>query len=78
MKWEVLGLTLDVPRHELPKSFRRGLEALNQHPYSARLPVLFQTFYNLFGGFIAMNDREELELMERFTGIPATRSSTRY
>jgi hypothetical protein len=69
--FKVLDVTLDVPKYTLPGSFRRGLAALKQHAHAARLPVLFQTFYNLFGGFIAINDKEELELMERFTGIPA-------
>jgi hypothetical protein len=69
--WKILDTAVDLPKHSLPKSFDRGLDALKKHPHMARLPVLFQTFYNLFGGFISFHDTDELELMYRFTGIPA-------
>jgi len=69
--WEILGRPVTLPKHNLPKSFDRGLDALKKHPHMERLPVLFQTFYTLFGGFIALYD-DELELMHRFTGIPAS------
>jgi len=71
VQWKILDTAVELPKHNLPRSFNRGLDALKKHPHMARLPVLFQTFYNLFGGFISFHDSDELELMHKFTGIPA-------
>lgn len=64
-------LSFDVPIHQLPVSFRQGLQALGAHPHSAKIPYLMQVFYSLLGGVVFFNDADELALVKKLTGVPA-------
>ena len=65
-------LSLDVPLHALPASFNAGLQKLREHPHAAHLPLLFQTFAELFGGVLFLDDPQELDLLSRLSGVPAS------
>jgi hypothetical protein len=54
----------------LPPRFVEGLRRLRAHPHSLRLPYLFQSFLELFGGFVFQDLEGELALLEAFTGVP--------
>lgn len=65
------SLALPIPMHALPQSFHRGLEVIRDHQHGPKLPYLFQVFYSLFGGFLFIDDEDDLQLVEMFTGVPA-------
>jgi len=64
------GLSLRLPLHALPRSFVSGMEKLRGHAHFSRLPYLFQSFYDVLGGFLAFKDEEELAFLEALTNIP--------
>jgi hypothetical protein len=60
----------ELLRHNVPPRFAEGLRRLHAHPYSLTLPYLFQTFLELFGGFLFQDSEDELALLEALTGVP--------
>lgn len=67
---KLAGRTIRFPRHDLPQRFVDGLELLRKHPHSRQLPYLYQSFLELFGGFLFFDDERELALVQAFTGVP--------
>jgi hypothetical protein len=64
------GNVFRFPKHDLPSRFVEGLDLLRKHPHNRHLPYLYQCFLELFGGFVFLEDDEELTLLESFTKIP--------
>jgi hypothetical protein len=55
----------------LPESFSLGLQTISSRPYFPKLPVFWQTFMFLFGGFILLDRKdEEYEALSLRTDIP--------
>ncbi len=59
-----------IIKKNLPPKFINGLKILYSHPYTNRLPYLFQTFLELYGGFIFLDSEEDLGPLEALSGIP--------
>ncbi len=60
----------EIHRHNVPPRFAEGLQKLHARPYSLSLPYLFQTFLELFGGFLFQDSDDELALLEALTTVP--------
>jgi hypothetical protein len=63
--------SIDLPRHNLPDKYFRGLQRMKGHQYGANIPYLFEAFYIIFGGFLFVDMPDELELLSRLTNIPS-------
>jgi hypothetical protein len=55
----------------MPAAFRRGLLELGSHKHRLRIPLLWQIFIEIFGGFYLLTDTSDLDAMSACTGIPA-------
>ena len=67
---EFEGSSFDMPRHDLPQKYFNGLERMRQHEHGAKIPYLFEVFYSVFGGFLFVENQDELELLSLTTNIP--------
>ena len=67
---EFPGLSVDIPRHDLPANYFNGLERMRSHEHGSKIPYLFEVFYSLLGGYIFYEDQDELELLSQITNIP--------
>jgi hypothetical protein len=57
--------------HDLPASFKKGLDSLEAQPSFHRYPVFWQWYLWLFGGFILKDYQEgEYELLSVKSGVP--------
>jgi hypothetical protein len=65
------GIIIKMSRHNLPQRYEERAEQLQQHEHALRLPFFFQVIAELCGGFVALDDADELTFLETLTGIPA-------
>lgn len=70
-RMEFAGLSIDIPRHDLPPKYFNGLDRMKSHEHGSKIPYLFEVFYSLFGGYIFCENQDELELLSQITNIPA-------
>jgi hypothetical protein len=63
-------IVLKLSKHSLPQRYEVRAMKLQQHQHALRLPFFFQVFAELCGGFLVLDDKDELDLMEDLTGIP--------
>lgn len=68
---EFAGLSIDIPRHDLPQKYFAGLDRMRKHEHGSKIPYLFEAFYTILGGFLFFEDQEELELLSTITNIPS-------
>lgn len=62
--------SLNVIKHDLPPRFVDGLQTLHAHPFSLKLPFLYQAFLELCGGFLLLGSEEDKALLEAMSGVP--------
>jgi hypothetical protein len=67
---EFEGLAIDLPRHDLPPKYFAGLDKMKKHEHGSKIPYLFEVFYTIFGGFLFVENQDELELLSQITNIP--------
>ncbi len=67
---EFMGHTFRWVDLHLPPGCLQGLEKLKGHKHATKLPLLFQMFIEVFGGFYAPKLQDDLSLLAAITGVP--------